>query len=156
MRGKDALDRRLPGFAVAARHGRKLLVLRDLDAETCPPALLQRLMAAPVTRLCLRIAVRTAEAWLMADRSGIAGALGVAISTIPRDPEADPTPKQRLRRIAEGARNRSVRAAFAGSDQQAQAWVADFIQTRWSPERGRALAPSLDKALLRLAALARS
>ena len=154
-RGKDALDRRLKGFVVAARHGKKLLVLRDLDAEPCPIALLQRLMPETVARLCLRIAVRTAESWLMADRAGIAAELGVAISAIPRDPEAHPTPKRQLRELAEGARNRSARAAFASSDQQAQAWVAEFIQTRWSPERARSHAPSLDRALLRLAALAR-
>jgi hypothetical protein len=153
-RGKDALDSRLPGLLIAAQHGQRLLVLRDLDTEPCAVVLVRRLVPEPLPTFCLRIAVREAEAWLIADRDGLARALGVAASCIPRDPEALPDPKNTLRQIAADARNRLVRTAFAGSAQQAQGWIAEFIQTKWSPHSAREYSISLDTTLRRLAALA--
>jgi hypothetical protein len=154
-RGKDALDQRIPGLVLAAQLGRRLLVLRDLDAEPCAALLVQRLLPARTPTFCLRIAIRTAEAWLMADRDGIAAALGIAASRLPLDPDAEPDPKGVLRRIAAGARNRAARSAFTGTAQQAQGWIAEFMQDRWCPSRGRTRSSSLDRALSRLETLVR-
>jgi hypothetical protein len=154
-RGKDALDRRIPGLLMAARLGRRMLVLRDLDAEPCVAMLVERLVTARTPTFCLRIAIRTAEAWLLADREGMAGALGIAASRLPCDPDAELDPKGVLRRIAAGAQNRSARGAFTGTAQQAQGWIAEFMQDMWSPSRARTRSASLDRALVRLEILAR-
>ena len=65
--GKPALDSNLQGYAAAARYW-PWFVLRDLDHdEPCAGALVARLVSNPPLRLCLRIAVREVEAWLLGD-----------------------------------------------------------------------------------------
>jgi hypothetical protein len=155
-RGKDALDRKLPGLAAGARHGGTILVLRDLDADApCAGELVARLVQTPVPGLLLRVAVRSIEAWLMADREAIAQALRIPAKLVPRHAEALDHPKSHLRKLGRGSRDAATRATFeSGTDQQVAGWVGEFIQTRWDPMRAARTesAPSLGRALRRLQA----
>ena len=154
-RGKQALDRRMRGFLIAARHGARLLVLRDLDEDAlCAGQLVERLLPERHPRLCVRIVVRAAEAWLMADRQGIAAALRVPVSRVPAMPEAVPSPKARLVELAGHSSDAETRRIFAGGAQKRAAWVAEFIDERWDIRRAASVAPSLERALLRLRTLA--
>lgn len=152
--GKDALDRQLPGLAIAARYGRRILVLRDLDSDACGGALARSLLPGPAGGLCLRIAVRASEAWLLGDNVGIAAALGVTVATVPRAPETIPNPKDLLATLGRRSSRRSVRDIFAGSQQQRNGWVADFIRNDWNIDLAATAAPSLHSALRRLGELA--
>jgi hypothetical protein len=156
-RGVRTLDPRLPGLRIAAQHGRRILVLRDLDQdERCAGALMARLQPKPQQRFCLRIAVRAAEAWLLADRDGIASALGISKRLVPRLPEQLDSPKLSLAEIASQSSKADVRRAFAGGVQARSAWVAAFISDKWSIAgalNSRA-APSLNKAVIRVRSLA--
>jgi hypothetical protein len=154
--GKAALDASIPGLMAAARFGGRVLVLRDLDHDAaCAGALVSRLAAARPQAFCLRIAVRSAEAWLLADRRAIAPALNVRVNLIPSDPEALGDPKARLRQIGGAAGNREARRLLGGSWQQAHGWIADFIRDDWQPRRAAAHSPSLTRALARLEVLAK-
>ena len=80
--GKPKLDPRIPELN---RSGAALnwLILRDLDQDaSCASELIDRLLkgreVAP--RVNLRIPVRAMESWLLADREGFAGELGIARS----------------------------------------------------------------------------
>jgi len=156
-RGVRALDPRIPGLLIAARHGQRILVLRDLDQDApCAGALVARLHPTPHARFCLRIAVRALEAWLLADRDGIASALGVSRRLVPKAPERLDNPKSSLWEVARNTNNDDIRDAFAGGFQARSAWASEFMSEKWCI--ARALrgggAPSLNKALLRIQTLA--
>ena len=106
--GVSNLDRQIAGYNRAAQHS-GWFVLRDLDRAECAPALARRLLPAPAERICFRIAVREVEAWLLADRNGIAGFLGVSHARIPPMPEQLPDPKSSLVAAARRSRSRTVR-----------------------------------------------
>lgn len=70
--GKGRLDRQLAAYNNASRHS-TWLVLRDMDHDApCAAALHKRLMPQPSEGFVFRIAVRSVESWLIADRKGIA------------------------------------------------------------------------------------
>src|SRR5688500_2597885 len=77
-RGKARLDARLSGYNNAARFS-PWVILRDLDHDSpCAPDLISRLLPDPAPKMCFRVPVRAVEAWLLADRPGIARFLGVS------------------------------------------------------------------------------
>lgn len=154
-RGKQALDRRIHGFLIAARHGARMLVLRDLDEDApCAGMLLDRLLPERHPRLCVRVVVKSAESWLLADRKGIAEALRVPLGRVPSSPEAVLSPKARLVELAGHSSDAVIRNVFAGGAQKRAAWIAEFIDERWDIRRAASTAPSLERALLRVRTLA--
>lgn len=93
------------GTSRVARH----IVLTDLDSYPCPPALLDawNVGELPPTML-LRIAVREVEAWLLADRKGIASFLHAPVEKIPVLPETESDPKQTLFSLIRKSRKRRL------------------------------------------------
>src|SRR2546423_4724981 len=86
-KGKDHLLRQLVGFNKAAQLG-PWIILVDLDRdEGCAPACLPRWLPNPAPQMCFRIVVHAVEAWLLADREGMARFLAVSESRIPTSPE---------------------------------------------------------------------
>jgi hypothetical protein len=107
--GKARLDERLKAYNHAARHA-PWLVLRDLDHDAqCPAELRSRLLSAEASGMRLRVSVRAVEAWLLADRAGIARYLGVATAKVPGDPERLDRPKQTLVNLARKSSKRTIR-----------------------------------------------
>lgn len=158
-RGKAALDARMPGLKAGARFS-PTLVLRDLDFdEPCAGALVARLAPAPSERFCLRIAVRSAEAWLMADAAAFAAAFGVRHGSVPQGPEHLEQPKRVIHELWRDSKKREVRHAVTGivQPQLVGALLSDFVRDRWEPLRaaGSGRAPSLARALPRIEALCR-
>lgn len=92
--GKTKLDAQLAKYAAAADH-QPFFVLRDLDRDApCAPTWLE---GRPRGRwLCLRLAVRETEAWLLADRERFAEFFRVAPSRIPHAPDELLDPKRTL------------------------------------------------------------
>jgi hypothetical protein len=152
--GKSVLDASLPGLLRAAEFGHRILVIRDLDGDApCAGALVSDLAPRPPAGFCLRIAVRAAEAWLLADRERVAAALHVRPAAIPAEPEGLLDPKAELRALGAMARDREARRLLTGTPQQAQGWVADFLRAGWRPRQAAASAPSLARALRQVTAL---
>lgn len=154
-KGKSWLDARMPGLIIAARY-RPVLVLRDLDTDAeCASDLAVRLMPKPVDALCLRIAVRTVESWLMADRVAFAAALGVAARAVAVHPDALIRPKQAVRDLMRMSRRAEVRSLVSEPVMQPQrlaAFLATFAEERWDVHRAASTgaSPTLTRALLRL------
>ena len=161
--GKQSLDRRLAGLNAGVAHGRPILILRDLDHDAaCAGELVAALLPNRHPRLLLRVCVREAEAWLLADGAAYAQFCGISVGQIPSDPEALDDPKQvilswvanaravRLKRYVDDARRRAV-ADWASLG----AWHAEFAERIWDPERAAASgkAPSLARSITRLEAL---
>jgi hypothetical protein len=89
-KGADYLRQKIRAFNTAAK-GSAFLVLTDLDAHHCAPALIEewfhcRLDQYPQHRhsnLVFRVAVREIESWVMADRDRFADFLGISKAFIP-------------------------------------------------------------------------
>jgi hypothetical protein len=149
-RGKGRLDERLPGYVRAAIYG-PWIVLRDLDRDAdCAPDLVRRLVAplarggiaAMPTGLCLIVAVHQMEAWLLADRQGIAEFLHVTPSVVPVAPETLPDAKQALVGLARRSRSRTIREGMAPTSQSGRKvgtryteMMQRFIEEEWDPAR---------------------
>jgi hypothetical protein len=158
--GKHELGRRLSGFNEAARWA-PWFVLRDLDDDAaCAPRLRRRLMPQPSPRMCLRIAVRSVEAWLLADAKGLSRFLGVPQGRVPPSPESLARPKRSLVDLAGESRWPAVRADMVparGLSREVGTGytvrVIEFVRTGWDPARARDRSESLTTCMNALSAL---
>jgi hypothetical protein len=108
-------------------------------------------------RLLFRIAVREVEAWLLADREGIANFLGVAKIKVPQNPEAEHDPKNTLINLARKSRKRRLTIEIvpepgsrASIGPLYNARLSEFVMEHWDVGNARLSSPSLDRALHRL------
>jgi len=104
--------------------------------------------------MCFRVAVREAEAWLLADRDSLGNYLGVSPEIIPRNPENLFDAKQALVNVARRSRRRAIREDMVpreGSGRQVGAAYAsrviEFVTASWEPGAAAAAAPSLRRCL---------
>ena len=155
--GKNALDRDLQGYDNAARFT-PWFVLRDLDHdEPCAPSLVDRLLPNPSAQMCFRIAVRTVEVWLLADRTSLAGFLSVSKAKITHDPEILDRPKEFMVNLARRSRSSAIRddmvPAHGVSSQVGPGYTArliEFALRYWDPYRGALHSDSLDRCITAL------
>ena len=165
LQGNDYLKRSLRQLNHIAYNLRPVLLFTDLDRPlSCPPALLRdwtgNIRRSP--NLLLRVAVLEIEAWLLADRDSVAAWLSIAVSRIPANSENISNPKRLLIELASRSRQRHLRAALVprhgiGTDQIGPDYnqvVGDFAAHHWNPETARLYAPSLNRAVIRIAGLA--
>lgn len=107
--GKQHLRRSMRGYARAALRA-PWLVLVDLDHEhPCAAALVGEWLPQVPTLMRLRVAVREIEAWLLADRVGIAAFLSVSRDRIPRSVDELVNPKSLMINVASRSRRRAIR-----------------------------------------------
>ena len=155
---------RIQGLNQRARFNGPVLALADLDRPlSCPAALVRELTGGLVLHpnMLIRVAVVEVESWVMADREGIAGWLRIAANAVPRNPESLADPKRTLVQLAGSSRTRSLREAIAplrvlGTHRTGPNYneaVGEFVTQLWDPESARRNAPSLDRAITRIAEL---
>jgi len=165
-RGKDHLRARAPAYnAAAVRYPWVLLVDLD-DAAACPPLLVSSWLPVRSARLCFRVAVHKIEAWLLADRGGLARFLGVQASKLPADPDSVPDPKQEIVNLARKSRLRAVREDIVpppGSRQTiGQAYNAKLVEfvrgpgRRWDIDKAASRSTSLGRSLAAMRGLIRA
>lgn len=156
-RGNGPLRTGVPKFR-AASHVLPHVVLTDLDRSSCPPDLLKKWGATNLPpQLLVRVAVCEVEAWLLADRSGIADFLAVAAIKVPANPERDVDPKLTLINLARRSRKRRLMQELVpapGSPNKIgpfyNARLTEFVSHQWNVMQARENAPSLDRTLARL------
>ncbi len=161
--GRPALLKRLPAYNNAARRS-PWLVLVDLDRDpACAPEALRRWLPRPAAGMCLRIAVRQVEAWLMGDRERIAEFLAVPVARVPADPESLDDPKRKLVDLARQSRRRAIRkemVAPPGSGRTVGPGYNDrmteYVEERWRPEVAARCCGSLSRALACVGRLAQA
>ena len=156
-----AFETRLRRFNQAARHT-PWFALCDLDRDECAPTRRQRYLPDPAPGMCFRIAVRSVEAWFLADREGVARFLRVARDSVPLAPEDESDPKSSLIALARRSRSRAIReglAPAAGDRRRVgpeyALMVGEFARDHWSPERAADRSPSLRRAIERCRRFAR-
>ena len=156
-----AFEARLRRFNQGARHS-PWFALCDLDREECAPLRLRRFLPDPAPGMCFRIAVRSVEAWFLADRDGVARFLRVAKDSVPFAPEDEPDPKSSLIALARRSRSRAIREGLApvAGDRRTVGpeyalMVGEFARDHWSPGRAADRAPSLQRTIGRCRHFAR-
>jgi len=108
-KGKAHVLKLLSSYNKAAQFAPWFVVV-DLDMDApCPSQAVAQWLPEPADGMRFRIAVRSVEAWLLADRESIASFLAVSLSKIPHRIDLDPHPKQTLVNIARTSRSRSLR-----------------------------------------------
>lgn len=134
------------------------VVLTDLDRNPCAPFLLEKWGATDLPpQFLFRIAVREVEAWLLADREGIAEFLHVAVNKVPHAPEAEEDPKRTLLNLARRSRKKRLAQELVpalGSSAPIgplyNARLSEFVNDKWNIDQAKLLAESLSRTLNRL------
>jgi len=107
--GKLPLRARINAYNSSARF-RPWIVIVDLNHEAdCAPDLCRAWLPTRSLKLCFRVAVREAEAWLLADRERISKFLSISKARIPLNPELEENPKQMMVNLAAHSRRRNIR-----------------------------------------------
>jgi hypothetical protein len=158
--GKDRLDRVLRGFNDAAK-GSPWLVLRDLDRENCAPSLLAKLRFEPSRWMCMRIAVRETESWLLADAPGVARYFSVDESLLPPRPDELDDPVAVIVGLARRSASPVVRRGMVPARGHSvpvgptyEGHLIDFGLRAWSLDRACRRSDSLARARRALRQLA--
>jgi hypothetical protein len=158
--GKPHLKERIAGYNNAAQHA-PWFVLVDLDRDAdCAPTFRSSWVPTPARSLCFRVAVRSLEAWLIADAEALAEFLGVASSRVPRHPERLDSPKLELVNLANHSRRAAIRKDMTprpGSGRPVgpaySSRIIEFASKSWRPEVARMRSDSLARAIASLARL---
>lgn len=138
--GKGFLKKNIQGYNDAARF-MPWVVLVDLDACDCPPALINAWLPDPQPLIRIRIAVREVESWLMADRERLARYLSIGRTRIPSQPEAESNPKQAMVNLARRSRRRDIREDMVPREgsgiSEGPAYTSrliEFAENQWRPD----------------------
>lgn len=156
--GRGWIEEHIGGYQNAARYS-KWAVLVDLNGDSCAPELRRDWgVEAGPNGLCFRVAVRSVESWLLADRGHLASFLSVAPSRIPTRPDTEPDAKEALINVARRSRSRRIRDAIVpGLNARVgplyTSTLGQFVDEQWDPARAAEASPSLARCRARLAEL---
>ena len=165
--GKPALREKIKGYNNAAHFTPWVVlwvVLVDLDNDAdCAPPIRNAWLPVPAPYLCFRIAVREAEAWLMADKQTLASYLRVKANDVPAEPEKLKHPKDAMVNLARGSRRRDVLSDIVPRENSGRrvgpayaSRLVEYAQMHWRPEVAAGHAESLRRAIYRLQELVRA
>lgn len=153
--GFGYLKNKIAGFNNASASGTPFFVLTDLDKDTCAPLKISNWLSVPKhNNLFFRIAVRSVESWLIADRSSIARFLFISEGKIPNNPDLLDNPKKKLLILAERSRRTEIRDALipqpgstakVGPDYNGT--LIRFVMNDWNIQEASENSPSLQSAV---------
>jgi hypothetical protein len=151
-RGIGYIEKKLPGFNRSARGNRYLALVDLMDTKiACSPDVVRAWLPHPEAGMVFRVVEREIESWLMADVNSMADFLGVPPARFQQLPDAIPDPKQYMVNLARQSRRRTVRTALVPDPRSSSpvgalynVELSAYVQAHWSPQRARALSPSLD------------
>jgi hypothetical protein len=159
--GITKLTPELPRFAKSARFGAPVLCVADTDGR-CPVDLLQQWWPASDrhARMLVRLAVTEAESWVLADHDGMHAGFKVPFSRLPDAPEELDDPKAYLLHLVHRFAPASLRREMVEVDRAGQprrstgyaTHLQQFVAQVWDPALAAQRAPSLNRAMSRLAA----
>ena len=153
--GRHGFWKDAPRYAAAASNGIIIVGLTDLEGAPCAGRLLaQHLPHGRPANFKLRVAVRMAESWLLADTEGIARWLKISSQLLPARPDDDLHAKRTLVSLARRSPVRYIQATVVPTEgssgvvgREYLPAVKQFISDYWAPDRASKKSPSLAKAL---------
>jgi hypothetical protein len=158
--GKSNLESSVGGYNKAAEHW-PWTVLVDLDeSHACPGELRSDWLPEEAPFMCLRVAVRQVESWLLADIGNTASLLGVKRSFFPADPDGEQDAKRTLVELAAKSSRENIREALLpppGAKRKVgplyNATLRAFVADRWNPDEAASRSESFCRCLGALEAL---
>lgn len=155
--GKSYVVARIAGYNHSARF-RHWVILLDLDQDSpCAPDAVMRWLPVPSRLMCLRVAVRELEAWLLADPERVAAFFSVPAKEIPANPDIVPDPKDFIVELARKSKRKAIREDMVpaqGSGLQVgpayTSRIVEFIQngdSGWRPDVAAANSDSLRRCI---------
>ena len=134
------------------------IVLTDLDRGTCAPSLLNDWGVGTVPQnLLFQVAVREVEAWLLADREGLAEYLNLPVVKIPQHPEQQIDPKQALFSVVRKCKKRrlieEIVPATGSSASLGPLYnkrMCGFVRENWNMQRASINSDSLSRAIAKI------
>lgn len=154
-RGKQNLLKSLHGYNKDAMFCNRWLVIVDLDHDDLNmnmsiPSLRQHWLPSVAPSMCFQIAVRAVEAWLLADRKGVAKFLSVSPNQIPSNPESLSDPKEFIVQLASKSRRNYIKKGMVPDLRSKRkvgpeyvSLMATFVQHHWDIRAAQQSAPSL-------------
>ena len=148
-KGNGLLKRNISAYCEIAKRA-PFLLITDLDAATCAPALVSRWLGSitPPDSFLFRVAVREVESWLLADQVSMKRLLGNSVN-VPRDPDSVRDPKECLLHLAQGApravrrdlliEKGSIASQGLGYNQRLCEYVKNFVEPIRAAERSDSL-----------------
>jgi hypothetical protein len=163
--GFGYLKKNISAFNFAARAGTPYLVMTDLDDQLCPSELIRSWLQNTERNpnLLIRVAVREAEAWLLADDNKLPTCIGVSSSLFPGEVEQLPNPKGKLLELIGRSKQRGLKkrlcpapGSTAKIGPEYNAFFAEFVLYKWDFDRARSRSASLRRTVDRLNSFAPS
>lgn len=158
--GVTKLRASLSRYVKVARHGPAVLCIADTDQACAVECVRDWLPNRTPPTFMLRLAVREAESWILADRQAMADHFRVPPKRIPANPDLCDDPKQDLlgllNRFAPAHVRREMVSHVGGQSRRGSGYNAalqQFVQTSWQPARAVEGSPSLRRAVRRLSEL---
>lgn len=156
-KGKAYIVERIDKYNRAAEYAPWLVVV-DLDNDAlCAPDYVQTLLPEQSAGMIFRVAVRSIEAWLLADYQNLSRYLGISEDLFPRAPDTEENPKRTLVNLARRSNYTAIREDLVPRQGSGVAVgpgylsrIAEFLrhQTyRWSPEPASMRSESLRSAI---------
>lgn len=150
--GNGKLRTKMPNYCEIARR-KVMLVITDLDRTNCVVEFRKQWLAnlSVPPHFVFRVAVREAEAWLLADHDAMRDFLRRR-GALPQCPDELHDPKRELLQLALRA-PKAVREDLVRTDhnniRQGIGYndrLAELVRTQWSPSRAAERSPSLQRA----------
>lgn len=142
---------------VKQSHENKVFLITDLDNRPCAPALIGDWLKGHVlpANFYLRIAVREAESWVLADHKAMVDFFGSKLEGhLPVDPDSLPDPKKKLLSLVKKHGKREIRNTFVSEKDAAssqgigyQEILSEYIGSYWDYDRAAGLSDSLMRAI---------
>lgn len=152
--GFGYLKSKASGFNNAAKAV-PFVLFTDLDRYDCAPSLIADWLPHGCHRnLVFRVAVREVEAWLLADRQGLAGYFRVNQVRVPRDPESLIDAKAAVVALARRSTIRAYREdvvpqrrTTVNQGPNYNARLLDFVNQRWNVQAAASVSDSLRRTV---------
>jgi len=161
--GCGYLKKHLRAFNHAALQGNPFLVMIDLDNSICPAKLISDCLQGTrqSSNLLVRIAVREAEAWLLADNIELPKHISVAPALFPADVENLPDAKQKLLNLVRKSKKKTLVPRLCPAPKSTAVigpeyndFFAEFVLYSWNFECARGRSRSLQRAYERVKSFA--
>lgn len=155
FRGNGYIKKNIRGFNEASKF-QPYIVFTDLDHLTCPLELVNEWIDFPLNDgIIFQIAVREAEAWLLADRSNFSKFFGVSEDRIPRNSAEINDPKDLITQLANNSRLKNIRESFippydASVGPNYNEGLCEFILEYWDVDVASSNSSSLNRLIKKL------
>ncbi|SFU63408.1 hypothetical protein [Alicyclobacillus macrosporangiidus] len=153
--GKTKILSKLQAYNLAARR-QPWFVLLDLDSAACAPTWLSETLPVRSEGMCLRLAVRQVESWLLADKRGVSEYLGVPSDVIPERPDDCAHAKREMLALAARGKHRRCKEMIIkrqGAILEGPLYtfhIQQFATDHWDIDLASTRSESLSRALAAL------